>query len=147
MDIEETDAGMLLLEGPHGITDTYTVRLATAPAAGETVTVSLSVDPAFAGQVTLSTPTLTFSSDSTAANAWNKPQTVTLSAPADGIVENQMLVPILHHITSAGGTNPRYGNLPIRRLKQPSWTATAPAFTCAKPMAPRRRFGAVTAIR
>jgi glucose/arabinose dehydrogenase len=64
----------------EGASNTFTARLATAPAANVTVNVARS---AGSTDVTVSPPSLTF----TAAN-WNTPQTVTVSAAHDGDATN-----------------------------------------------------------
>jgi hypothetical protein len=91
------DPAGLVLSKDHvdltaGGSDSYTVTLASKPTADVTVTitpadvpgatlpggVSVPLEPAGAGPVTLTTTTLTFTPDD-----WNTPQPVTLTAPAD----------------------------------------------------------------
>ena len=91
--IVESGLGTAVLEG--GPTDSYTVRLTRAPAAGETVTVTLA-QPAD-NQLLLSATTLNF----TAAN-WSLAQTVTVTAVNDGAAENRVTRTVTHTITSNG---------------------------------------------
>ncbi len=105
----QTDLDTVVLEedaaaGTHGITDSYTVELATAPAAGQTVTVTLdasdprlvmsSADPRF------SAGTLTFDDTN-----WNVPATIDLSADQDFVVQNPLIAEIAHDV---GGTDAAY---------------------------------------
>ena len=78
--VAETDGKTLVIEGSltvesgftKGIADTYTVRLAKAPAAGTTVTVKLAFD---AAQLGLSLNSIVFDSTN-----WNLPVTITVTA-------------------------------------------------------------------
>ncbi|NJR59480.1 MAG: type I secretion C-terminal target domain-containing protein [Cyanobacteria bacterium CRU_2_1] len=82
-----------------GATDTYSVVLASAPTAD--VTITLATD----GQTSTNAPTLTF----TSAN-WNVPQTVTVTAVDDAVVEGTHPATITHTATS---TDPNYNGIAI----------------------------------
>ncbi len=100
--LTQTGGSTLVLEGSllTGITDSYTVALTKAPAAGKTVTVTLTHD----AQVALASAdqrynpvlgTITFS----AAN-WNVPVTMQVSAVNDAVPENRMISAIRHTASS-----------------------------------------------
>ncbi len=88
VNITPTGGSTSVIEG--GATDTYDVALATAPTAN--VNISLSIVSA---QVTTDVYTLTF----TPAN-WNLPQTVTVTAVDDAIVEGAHSDSITHTVAS-----------------------------------------------
>ena len=73
-------SGLNVIEGSSTVVGTYTTELTEAPAAGETVTVTLTGDDS---RLEFSGP-LKF----TSAN-WNIPQTVTVTAVDDGVVEGE----------------------------------------------------------
>jgi Ca2+-binding RTX toxin-like protein len=78
--ITPSGTGNTVLEG--GFTDTFDVVLTRQPSAN--VTVNLGVTNS---QVSLSQTSLTFSANSADANAWNKKQTITITAINDSTVE------------------------------------------------------------
>ena len=90
--IEQTDGGSLVLEGPvgEGIEDTFTVQLTSAPT--DPVTVTLSAD----AEIGLSDTILTFTSGD-----WDSPQTVTITAVDDAVLENNEFVDITYTVASA----------------------------------------------
>ena len=92
-----------VLEG--GFTDTYQVVLARQPTAD--VTVQL---PTANNQLSLSATTLTFSADATADNAWNKPQTITLTAIDDIVLGG---VPHRLHLVFSYERRCHAGGIPI----------------------------------
>ena len=96
--IEQTNAETLVLEGANGITDTYSVALSQAPAAGETVTVDLQNAD---GEISLSATQLFFTDAD-----WNVPQVVTVTAVDDGDVENTDLAEIVHVVSGAPSFQP-----------------------------------------
>ncbi len=86
---------------PADAVDCYTVVLTKAPAAGETVTVTLhSDDP----RLVLPSP-LTFD-----ASNWNTPQPIHLTALRDGVVEGQRLSTVTTTVTSSMTTGGVYSN-------------------------------------
>ncbi|MBD2516808.1 DUF4347 domain-containing protein [Nostoc sp. FACHB-973] len=107
--INESNGGTLVLEGDAttGITDTYTVQLTKAPAAGKTVTVTLAND----GQIALSaanpadtrfsaaTKSITFNETN-----WNTPFIVKVSATQDVAPEDVKISAITHKVTSTDST-------------------------------------------
>ena len=92
--IGREDGQTVVLEGTIAdrVADSFEVRLAARPAAGETVTVTFAFDPV---QLGLSQTSLTF----TDAN-WNTPQTVTVTANDDLVVED--LIASLITVTTQG---------------------------------------------
>src|SRR5207253_742048 len=74
-------------------TDTYTLSLTRAPAAGETVTVTLIYD---ATQLSTSVNSVTFD-----INDWFTAKTITVSGVNDGSAENDQLWAISHQVTSS----------------------------------------------
>jgi hypothetical protein len=96
--IVETAGATAVAEG--GATDTYSLVLTAQPTADVTVTVT-SQNPATGATVTVAS--LTF----TPAN-WNQPQTVTVAAADDVLVEGAQLVTIVHAVASADA---RYDSL------------------------------------
>jgi len=78
--ITPSGTGNTVLEG--GFTDTFDVVLTRQPSAN--VTVNLGVTNS---QLSLSQTSLTFSANSADANAWNKKQTITITAINDSTVE------------------------------------------------------------
>ncbi|MBA2699404.1 MAG: hypothetical protein H0U61_11655 [Nocardioidaceae bacterium] len=74
-----------------GLTDTYTVRLASEPTGPVTVTISASA------QITAGPATLTFAPSG--ANAWNLAQTVTVSAIDDAIAEGNHAGTVAHGVS------------------------------------------------
>ncbi|MBD2412394.1 hypothetical protein FACHB389_10860 [Nostoc calcicola FACHB-389] len=107
--INESNGGTLVLEGDAttGITDTYTVQLTKAPAAGKTVTVTLAND----GQIALSaanpadtrfsaaTKSITFNETN-----WNTPFIVKVAATQDVATEDAKTSAITHKVTSTDST-------------------------------------------
>ncbi len=96
----------------EGGSDTYTVRLATAPTADVTVAISghASTD------LTLSAASLRFTPPPATEGApapflWSTPQTVTVTAAADGDAENDEVT--LAHTASGGGYNAVSGNVAV----------------------------------
>lgn len=85
-----------------GATDTYTVRLTSQPAS--TVTIGIAAD----SQVAVGPTSLVF----TPAN-WNVPQTVSVSATDDSVVEGPHSANIVNTVTSA---DPAYASLPSTTL-------------------------------
>lgn len=85
-----------------GATDTYTIALATQPAANVVVTVGA------ATQVTVSAATVTFTPLS-----WNSPATITVTAVDDVIVQGAHLGTIAHSVSS---TDPNYAGLSAATL-------------------------------
>jgi Ca2+-binding RTX toxin-like protein len=86
----------LVLEGTQGITDSWGVVLTRAPNAGEVVTVTLAT-PA-GSDLSFSRTVFHF----TAAN-WSTVQTVTVTATADGAIENRETHVVTHSVTTTGG--------------------------------------------
>jgi len=78
--ISETDASTEIFEG--GVSDTINVVLTRQPTADVEVTLLSNDD-----QLSFSESVLTFSNNPTAPNAWNKPQTVTVTALDDSVRE------------------------------------------------------------
>ncbi len=95
--IAPTGGSTVVAEG--GFTDTYTVRLASQPTAP--VTITLTAD----AQVTAAPATLTFTPDN-----WNVPQSVTITAVADRLVEGNHTGTIAHKVASA---DPVYNNIAV----------------------------------
>ncbi|WP_283806368.1 LEPR-XLL domain-containing protein [Bradyrhizobium sp. cf659] len=91
--ITPTNRNNTVLEGGFG--DTYQVVLTRAPT--DDVTVHLTT---INNQVSLSATTLTFSADPSAPNAWNKPQTVTITAIDDNVLEGFHTDYISYSVTS-----------------------------------------------
>ncbi len=93
------DNGNTVLEG--GFPDTFEVVLTRAPddnpATSADVTVTLSLAN---NQVDLDKYVLTFSANGADANAWNKPQTVTITAKDDAVVEGFHTDYISYTVTS-----------------------------------------------
>ncbi|MDP2084687.1 MAG: hypothetical protein Q8K20_05785, partial [Gemmobacter sp.] len=89
--------GTLVLEGDAttGISDSWDVVLTRAPAPGEVVTVTLSGG---GSDLVFSDMVLVFD-----ASNWNVARTVTVSAPLDGIAENQERITVTHSVSSTGG--------------------------------------------
>ncbi|WP_392533892.1 DUF4347 domain-containing protein [Nostoc sp. C117] len=107
--INESNGGTLVLEGDAttGITDTYTVQLTKAPAAGRTVTVTLAND----GQIALSAANPADTRFSAAnksitfnENNWNTPFIVKVSATQDVAPEDAKISVITHKVTSTDST-------------------------------------------
>jgi len=121
LDLRETNAARSSSRGErlHGY---IRVSLTRAPTALETVTVTLSVDSPYQNQILLSPATLSF--DST---TWNTPVFITITAVATDGVEDQMLVPIRHHLSSNGGTSPIYVGAPDQVLKATVVDGDSPA--------------------
>ena len=94
-------AGLNAIEGSASVVGTYTTELTKAPAAGETVTITLSADDA---RLRFSGP-LTFNSTN-----WNIPQTVTVTAIDDGVVEGEVLATITAAMSSSVTTGGVYSN-------------------------------------
>jgi Ca2+-binding RTX toxin-like protein len=84
-----------VLEGVSGFGDSYRIRLTTAPAAGETVTITLLHD----GQLQLAKTVFTFTLDG--PTAWNVFQDVLLLATDDADVDGTKLSSITHVMTSS----------------------------------------------
>jgi hypothetical protein len=99
--VNQPASGLQVLEGSSTVVGQYTVTLTKAPAAGETVTVSLSTDDS---RLVVPAP-LTF----TAAN-WFIPQTVTITATDDGIVQGERLSTITSSVHSSIATGGVYSN-------------------------------------
>ncbi|MBI1923047.1 T9SS type A sorting domain-containing protein [Candidatus Poribacteria bacterium] len=95
--ISESDGSTDVTEG--GATDTYTVVLLCQPTADVTITISPD------NQVSVSPGTLQFTSQN-----WSVPQTVTVQAVDDAVVEGSHTGTITH---SAQSQDPRYNNIPI----------------------------------
>jgi hypothetical protein len=93
--ITETGVSTDVVEDIASASDTYTVVLTKQPAAGETVTISVSIIGT--AEVTTSTSELTFTHDN-----WNTAQTVTVSGAHDTRAENTLQRTIRHTITSGG---------------------------------------------
>ena len=110
--IKESGTGTEVLEGASP-TDNYTIALTRAPDAGETVTVTLTVDDS---QVSLTGGSSRFTATATAgvyeltfndAN-WNSDFSVDVTGTDDSDPENSLLRTIEHTISSSGGTTPVY---------------------------------------
>jgi Ca2+-binding RTX toxin-like protein len=97
--VKQSGVGTEVVEGL--VSDSYTVALTRAPAAGETVTVTLETD---AAQVTVPA-TLVFTSAD-----WNVAQTVNVAAADDAAPENTLLRTIQHHVGSSSPTG-TYGHV------------------------------------
>ena len=95
--IAESGTDTLLLEGAKGVTDSWDVSLTRAPDVGEVVTVTLT-DGSNSGDLAYDKNVLSF----THLN-WDQPQTVTATATADGLVENEERILVTHAVTSTGG--------------------------------------------
>ncbi|MEP6568116.1 MAG: hypothetical protein ABJB10_23510, partial [Mesorhizobium sp.] len=96
--ITESGGSTSVLEG--GVADSYTVVLSKAPAAGETVTVTLASS---SNQVQLSAATIKFGLVADIANgifAWDDAQTVFVSSPSDSTPENRIVSTISNTVTS-----------------------------------------------
>ncbi len=93
-----TDGATMVTES--GDTDTYTLALVTEPTAD--VTVSMASD---AAQLTVSPSTLTFTSEN-----WDTPQTVTIAAVDDTLVEGEHTSVITH---SAASIDPAYDGIAV----------------------------------
>ena len=105
--ITETAASTDVTEG--GATDTYDVVLDLQPTG--TVTITISPD----SQVNVSTTTLTFTTGD-----WDTPQTVTVSAADDGVVE-ELHTETTTHSASEGGVTDTYD---VALDAQPTGTVT-----------------------
>ncbi|MEA3643655.1 MAG: FG-GAP-like repeat-containing protein, partial [Lamprobacter sp.] len=79
-----------------GASDTYTVVLDTLPTANVTITLDTQHGGTGNGQVSVNTPTLTFTTSD-----WDTAQTVTVSAVDDGIGEGPHFGVIAHSVSSA----------------------------------------------
>jgi len=99
--ITQTGGTTAVIEG--GATDTYTVKLASAPTSDVTITLDDTN-----GQVSFDTPTLTF----TSAN-WSTAQTVTVTAVNDTVGEGAHRG-VIHHTASSLDAN--YNNIAIANL-------------------------------
>jgi hypothetical protein len=95
--VVESDDGTAVTEG-NGI-DSYTVQLDTQPTA--TVFIALNTD----GETTLNTSTLSFTPE-----MWNTPQTVTVTAVDDDVVEGPHTSTITHNVSSA---DPNYDDFAV----------------------------------
>jgi Ca2+-binding RTX toxin-like protein len=102
--ITESGAGTLVLEGEYGITDDYTVKLAKAPAAGETVTLTLDFDMS---QLSLTSDDTRFSIDVEGKPQivfnhlnWSNAVSIEVKAVDDGARENRMVIEVAHVVTS-----------------------------------------------
>ena len=97
--ITQTGTDTYVHEGVSGsqITDTYDIRLTRQPNPGEVVSVTLN-DDSNSSDLTYSKRVLSFD-----ASNWDQAQTVTVTAKADGIVENNEKVRITHSVTTSGG--------------------------------------------
>ena len=84
-----------VLEGSFGFGDTYRIRLTTAPAAGETVEITLLHD----GQLQLSKTVFTFTLGG--PTAWNLYQDVTITANDEAVADGTKLSSIIHVMTSS----------------------------------------------
>jgi hypothetical protein len=91
MTITQTQNSTIVMEG--GFTDTLMVTLRRAPTAGSTVT----VQPGANSQVTLSPPSLAFTSAD-----WNIPQFVTVAAVDDALVEGTHTTTVALAATGGG---------------------------------------------
>ena len=93
------DVSTQVLEGTSGFGDVYSVALTAAPAAGETVTVTLWTDTQVTARSKATGLTqLTFTVDN-----WNTPQLVVVSAVDDTALDGTELSTITHRIASTGG--------------------------------------------
>ncbi len=97
--IRESDGNSLVLEGETtnidptlngAVNDSYTIQLTSQPTSD--VTVTLAND----NQLVLSSNSLTFTSLN-----WNIPQTVTIAAVNDSVIEKRMTSSITHTLSSA----------------------------------------------
>ena len=113
--VKESGSGTEVLEGTSP-TDSYTIALTRAPDAGETVTVTLTVDDS---QVSLAGGGSRFTATAMAgvyqltfndAN-WNSDFTVDVTGSDDSDPENSLLRTIDHHVSSSGGTTPVYATV------------------------------------
>ncbi|MBL9182873.1 MAG: DUF1800 family protein [Verrucomicrobiaceae bacterium] len=98
----------------NGVTDTYTVALSHAPAADVVITAAAN------SQLSLSPAVLTF----TAAN-WATPQTVTITAVDDALVEAASHTGLITH--SVASTDPLYHNASVATLTVPVWDNDGPS--------------------
>ena len=109
--LTHTDLDTVVLEedaaaGTHGLTDSYTLELAKAPAAGQTVTVTLSPSDARLALSSLDprynagTQTFTFDESN-----WDVAATVDVAAAQDFVVQNPVTAQISHAV---GGTDASY---------------------------------------
>jgi hypothetical protein len=85
----------------EGTTDTYQLRLTSQPTA--TVTITITTD----GQTTVAPTQLTFT---TGLTSWNTPQTVTVTAVDDTIIDSTSVSLITHTVASA---DPTYNNISV----------------------------------
>ncbi|MGH2859326.1 MAG: hypothetical protein ACRDMJ_17785, partial [Solirubrobacteraceae bacterium] len=93
--------GLNVVEGSATVVGTYMLALTTAPASGETVTVTLiSTDT----RLRFSGPLVFDSAD------WSTPQTVTITAIDDGIVEGENIDTITATVTSSEPSGGVYSN-------------------------------------
>ena len=115
--ITETDQKTQVLEG-NATGDTYEISLTKAPDSGETVTVTLDMDvigdaqlsladPSSSGRFTATTGKLTFDDTN-----WSTPFTIKVTADDDATPENRLRARITHTISSTGGTDPQFDNVP-----------------------------------
>ena len=93
------ESGLNVIEGSSSVTATYSIRLTEAPAAGETVTVTLTSDDP---RLVMPAP-LQF----TAAD-WDTDQQVTITATDDGKVEGVRLSRVFSTVTSSLSTGGAY---------------------------------------
>jgi len=98
LQITETGSETLVLEGAQGITDSYALKLSRAPAAGETVTITLS-DNSNSGDLSFSQTVFSFD-----ASNWDIAQSVTVTANANDGVENAERIIVTHTVSSDGPT-------------------------------------------
>lgn len=106
--LEESDGQTLVVEG--GATDTYTLRLATAPSVNVTIHAQAFVTSvAFTSQVTVSPASLTF----TPAD-WSAPKTVTVTAVNDTTNEGPHVGIVGHYIETA---DPVYSRINVPSLQ------------------------------
>ena len=93
-------SGLHVVEG--SLSASYTTQLLKAPAAGETVTVSLATDDS---RLHFSSSTLTFDSTN-----WNAARTITVSASTNGIVNGERLSTITASVSTSLATGGVYSN-------------------------------------
>jgi len=119
--ISQSDGSTNVTEG--GATDSYTVVLTSQPSAN--VTVNISPD----NQVSVDKPSLTFTSSN-----WSTPQTVTVTAVDDSVVEGNHTGTITHSVSS---TDANYNGISVDNVVAQitdndgvqSFTLTGPAAT------------------
>lgn len=98
----------------NGVTDTYTVTLSHEPSSDVVVTATANA------QLSLSPSVLTF----TPAN-WATPQTVTITAVDDALVETASHTGLITH--SVASADPLYQNASVPTLTAPVWDNDAPS--------------------